>query len=734
MNEKSIIQAPDPRGQGTWLDAYMPDTALGPVRPQQTLINFAFLRGIIYRQRWLVAAVIMTSIIAGIVVTLLAAPVYQANAKIAVKPYGQYIVEGQETDPGFSPMQIYDYLATQVEIIKSRNLAASIVEERDLANRADLLGTDIDSQRAPGMSDEQWLKAKKDMATSILASSVVTEVPSKNWVLAIGFQSESPALAAEMANAYADAFVKTGSNSTAETNSYAVDYLKQQIEETRTRLAEAEKVANGYARNSGIIIDPTSAAEGAAPSTLTATNLANINARVSSARAARIEAEQRWRAIEKLPASQLPEVQNNPSLQSALSDRSAKMAQLVELRQRYNDDFPQIQNLLAQIKLLDAQIERSSGDIKSTVRNAFLVAQRQEQALQAELASLTGDRLVEQDQQVELSVLEREAQALRDQLKSLLDRYNQINSAAKIDPGTIMKIESAVVPTSPFSPNVFKNLGLAVIFGIAAAAALAVLRETLDDRIRSLDEIEDKLGLSLLGHTPHVEGRDLDVLDANRFGALMEAYSSIRAAIDFSIPRNRNVIQLTSSQAGEGKSTTAVILAELFASLGRRTLLIDGDLRRPSVAGLLNIERPKIGLVEVVLGHVTLESAVVRGVHENLEILPVGEIPPNPSEILSSRELRDFIERVRQEYSLVIFDSCPVMGLADAPILANLVDGTVFVLEANRLPFGQARAAVRRLSMAGGNIIGAVLTKYRALEAGQSYNYQYGYYEYGRDK
>ena len=734
MNEKSIVQAPDPRRQAAWLDTYMPETALGPAQPRPTFINFAALRGIIYRQRWLVAAVIAAAILGGIVVTLLATPMYQANAKIGVKPYGQYIVEGQETDPGFNPVQIYDYLATQVEIIKSRNLAASIVEERDLANRADLLGSDIDEKRAPGMSDEQWLKAKKDMATSILASSVVSTVPTKNWVLTIGFQSESPALAAEMANAYADAFVKTGSNTTTETNSYAVEYLKQQIEETRTRLAEAEKVANGYARNSGIIIDPATAVEGASPSTLTATNLANINARVSSARAARIEAEQRWRAIEKLPASQLPEVQGNPSLQATLSDRSAKMAQLVELRQRYNDDFPQIQNLLAQIKLLDAQIERSSGDIKATVRNAFLVAQRQEQALQAELAALTGDRLVEQDQQVELSVLEREAQALRDQLKSLLDRYNQINSAANIDPGTITKIDSAIVPTSPFAPNIFKNLGLALVFGVAAAAALAVLRETLDDRLRSLEDIEDKLGLPLLGHTPHVEGRDLDVLGANRFGALMESYSSIRAAIDFSVPRNRNVIQLTSSQAGEGKSTTAVILAELFASLGRKTLLIDGDLRRPSVASLLDIERPKVGLVEVVLGHVPLESAVIKGVHENLEILPVGEIPPNPSEILSSRELRDFIERVRGEYSLVMFDSCPVMGLADAPILANLVDATVFVLEANRLPFGQARTAVRRLHMAGGNIIGAVLTKYRALEAGQSYNYQYGYYEYGRDK
>lgn len=735
MNERSIVQAPEAGRQGAWLDEYMPQGPLGSLQPRPKFFNFAAIRGIIFRQRWLVGTVISLALLGGVVVTLLSTPMYQADAKVSIQPYGQYVVEGQDTEQGFNPIQIFDFLATQVEVIKSRSLAQVVVSDLDLGSRNDLLGKDVDQGRAPGMSDAQWLEAKKELAASILIDSVVAEVPTKNWVIDIGFRSDNPALAAEIANAYADAFVATGSRNSVEDNQYALDYLKGQIEETRARLAEAEQVANSYARSSGIIVQADGAAEeGAAPSTLTAVNLSSINARAANARAARIEAEQRWRAIQNLPAAQLPEVQSNPVLQGLVSDRTGKLAMLADLRQRYNDDFPQIQNLLAQIKVLETQIERSSADIKATVRNQFLVAQSQEQALQAELGSLTGDRLVEQDSQVELSALEREAQALREQLKSLLDRFNQVNSASGLDPGTINKIDAAMVPTSPYAPSIPRNMGLALVLGIALAAALAVLRETLDDRIRSLEEVEDKVGLPLLGHTPHVEDRDIEAHGTNRFSALMEAYSSVRAAIDFSLPRNRNVIQLTSSQAGEGKSTTSVILAELFASLGRKTLLIDADLRRPSVASLLDIERPKVGFVEVLLGHVELEAAVVKGVHENLEILPVGEIPPNPTEILASRELRDFIEKYRHEYSLIIFDSCPVLGLADAPTLASLVDATVFVLEANRVPFGQARAAVRRLGMAGGNIIGVVLTKYRALEAGQEYGYQYGYYEYGRDK
>ncbi len=735
MNDRSIVRAPEPNRQGDWLDVYSPEGQLGPISPRAQFFNFAAIRGIIYRQRWLVGTVIVLALIGGLVVTLLTTPTYQANTKVSVKPFGQNVVEGQDVQQGYAPNQIYDFLATQAEIIKSRSIAETVATDLNLASRSDFLGSDIDEGRAPGMTDEQWLKAKQEIAVTALTDDVVVDVPTENWIIGIGFRSESPILAAEIANAYADAFVATGARNSVAGNQYALDYLKGQIDETRQRLSEAEQTSNSYARNSGIILESSgSGEEGLAPSTLRSVNLSSINERVSAARAARIEAEQRWRAIQRLPAAELPEVQSSPVLQALVAERTGKLGQLVELRQRYNDDFPQIQNLLTQIRSLEAQIERSSSDVKATARSQFLVAQSQEQALEAELASLTGERLVEQDQQVELSALDREAQALRDQLKALLDRFNQINSASTLDPGTLDKIESALVPRSPFAPSIPRNMGLALVLGIALAAGLAVLREVLDDRIRSLEDVEDKIGIPLLGHTPHVEATDLELLNTNPFSSLMEAYSSIRSSIDFAMPRNRNVIQLTSSQAGEGKSTTAVILAELFAKLGRKTLLVDADLRRPSVANLMDIEQPKIGLVEVLLGHVELHQAVVKGVHENLEILPIGAIPPNPVELLASQEMHDFIERYRQEYSLIIFDSSPVLGLADATILANLVDGTVFVLEANRLSLGQARNAIRRLAQAGGNMIGVVLTKYRALEAGQSYGYQYGYYEYGRDK
>lgn len=731
MNDRPIISAPDPAPRAGWLDAYMPEGQLAPQQPRPQLLNLATIRGVLFRQRWLMLGAIAAALIAGVVVTLISTPMYSATAKINIEPYGVYILEGQDVDQGVSPSQIYDYLATQVEVIKSRNLAQLVAAEMKLDQRTAVLGKDIDKRRPPNISDEEWRQRKLKMAGAYLASRVSSQVPNENWVIPISFTSESPVLAAEVANAYAKVFVSLGTRNSIEDNKYALDYLREQIDITRERLAQAEGSANDYARNTGIIVQPVAGSEGEGTgTTLTNANLANINQRVTDARAARIEAEQRWRAIQNLPATQLPEVQSNGLLSSMVAERTSKLSQLAELSQRYNDDFPQIQALKAQIGALDQQINKAASDIKAGVRNEYIVARNREQALESELSALTSDTLVEQDQKVQLGVLNREAQALRDQLKVLLDRYNQINSAANVNRGAVSLLDEAAVPSAPYEPNIWRNMTLALVFGIALAGALAVLREALDDRIRSLEDIEDRFGLPLLGHTPYIAERDIEAEGTNRFSTLMESYSSIRAAIDFTLPRNRNIIQFTSSQASEGKSTTAVILAELFASFGRKTLLIDADLRRPSVARMLDMERPKVGLVEVVLGHAAFEDAIVRGVHEQLDILPVGEIPPNPAEVLALREMREFLERQRENYSMIIIDSSPVLGLADAPMISNLVDGTIFVLEANKVPFGQARSAIRRLQFAGANMLGIILTKYRALDAGESYNYQYQYYRY----
>jgi polysaccharide biosynthesis transport protein len=734
MNERSMIEAPDPNGRALWVEQYLPGPVLEPV-PQASRIDVAWLRGALFRQRWLIAAVVTLAIIAGVVATLLTPPTYQATATVRVSPWNNQIVEGQEVAASIvSASEIDKFMTTQIEIIQSRNLAEQVARSLDLGKRAALLGADIDQSRPANRTDEQWLDDKVKLAAGILQGGVTAELPNDSQIIAINIKSEDPALAAEIANGYAEAFVQTDVRRSVDSNEYAREYLLEQIEEIRGRLNEAELSSNAYARSAGIVTQEIAGAEEGTSTTIVASNLASINQTVSAARAARIAAEQKWRAVSNISASQVPEVLNSPVVQGLTSERAKLNAELAVLRQRYNDDFPAIVDIRSRLSLIEQQLERSGSDIKNSIRSEYLIARQQEQALEGELGSVTSSALVEQDKKIEFTGLEREAEALREQLKALLDRFNQISTASNLQSSSITPLDSAIVPRGPVSPSLTRNLTIALALGLALAGALALIREVFVDQFRRAEDVEDRLGLTFLGLTPHVKIEDLENEEGNQFSTLMEAYASIRSTIDYGVPRHGAVLQFTSSQASEGKSTTSLILAQLFARLGRKTLLIDGDLRKPSVHGLLDIERPPAGLAEVLLGHVTFDQAKIETIRENLTVLAVAGIPPDPVELVSSQAFRDFIEERRKEYSLVIIDSSPMLGLADAAEVAKVVDAAIFVIEANRTSLAQARTSINRLRAVGANIMGAVLTKYRALEAGSDYSYQYQYYSYGKDK
>jgi capsular exopolysaccharide synthesis family protein len=626
-------------------------------------------------------------------------------------------------------------MQTQLEIVQSRSLAEQVARELGFDKRTDLLGPNIDEGRPANRTDKQWEEDKLRLAAQALQGSVTATLPNSSQVLAISAISESPALAAEIANGYAKAFVQTDVRRSVDSNAYARDYLLDQIEDVRKRLNDAELAANAYARTSGIVTQETlgSSEEGGASNTIVGANLASVNQTFAQVRANRIAAEQKWRAISNLPASQIPEVLGSPVVQNLTAERAKLNADLSVLRQRYNDDFPAIADIRARMSLIDQQIERTGADVKASIRGQFVVARQQEEAMQRELGSVTSDALVEQDKKIEFTSLEREAEALREQLKNLLDRFNQINVVSNLQSSSITPLDTAMVPAGPIAPSLTRNLLLAIVLGGALAAALAIMREVFVDQFRRGEDIEERLGLTFLGQTPFVKKEDRENEEDNQFSTLMEAYAAIRSTIDYAVPRRGAVVQFTSSQSAEGKSTTSLILAQLFARLGRNVLLIDGDLRKPSVHVLLDIERPSVGLAEVVLGHASFEDAKIETIRENLTLLPVAGIPPNPAELISSAAFFDFIEARRAEYSMVVIDSSPLLGLADAAEIAKISDATVFVIEANRTSLAQARTSINRLRAVGANLLGGVLTKYRALEAGADYSYHYDYYKYGKD-
>lgn len=733
MSDRSIVEAPEQSGSGLWVDQYLPAAYTEPQKGTQ--IDAAWLRGALFRQRWLIGVVMVLAVIGGAALTLLTPPVYEATSTVRVSPGGANIVEGQEISAQVIQSNgMNNFMQTQIAIIQSRNLAEQVARSLDLGKRSDLLGADVDKSRPANRSDEQWEQDKLKLAAGVLRDSVSAEVSSGTQIIAITAKSENRVLAAEIANAYTEAYVQTDVSRSVESNTYARDYLEEQIEQVRGQLNQAELAANSYARNAGIVTPQTmGSGEDGGSVTIVGSNLTSVNATLAAARANRIAAEQKWRAVASMPASQLPEVLGSPVIQTLIAERAKLNAELSVLRERYNDDFPAITDIRSRVSFIDQQIDRTGADVKASIRGQFMIARQQEAALEAELGAVTSEALIEQDKSVEYSGLERNAEALREQLKALLDRFNQVSSASNLQSNSITPLDTAIVPSSPVEPSLTRNLLIAVVLGLAAAGGLAIAREIFVDQFRRGEEIEERLGLTFLGQTPFVKNEDLEGAESNQYSTLMEAYAAIRSTIDYAVPRGSGVVQFTSSQASEGKSTTSLILAQLFARLGRNVLLIDADLRKPSVHALLDIERPPAGLAEVLLGHVSFDDAKINTIRENLTILSVTGVPPNPIELVSSPAFRNFIEARRAEYSMIIIDSSPMLGLADSAEIAKVVDATVFVIEANRTSFVQARTSINRLRAVGANLLGGVLTKYRPLEAGADYSQQYQYYQYGKN-
>ena len=331
---------------------------------------------------------------------------------------------------------------------------------------------------------------------------------------------------------------------------------------------------------------------------------------------------------------------------------------------------------------------------------------------------------------MQLNIIARDVDSMRTQLNALMQRYNEVSSAADIVRNNISVLDYAATPTQPVSPNYLKNLGIATAAGLALALALALAAEAFDDTLRSPDDVELKLHVPLLGTTPVASDDELSVFNSDRKSAINEAYYSIRAALDYATSSGvPETVQVTSSQPAEGTATTSVALARDYARIGKRVLLIDADLRRPSLHRYFASARDR-GFIDVLLGHRELADCVQRVGSEGLDILVLGQVPPNPAEILSSNAISDFITRYKPLYDIMIFDTSPVMGLADAPLISRQVQAVVLIVEANRAHNGQAKAAVRRLHDAGAKIAGAVLSKFDHRAAGYNYDYHYKYYRY----
>lgn len=684
---------------------------------------------------WL-ALIIALFVGLGIALTLLITPRYTSTALVMVEQGSTELIKGGDVDPQGETWDAERFLQTQLDIIRSKTLAGRVVDQAKLANDPrfyEAFGTVMpDAETAGGR--QNLAAVRKRAATDILAEALSTNLPMNSGVIQLSFTTEDPVVSARLANSYAEAFVENNLSRKFDSSLYARRFLQDQLDQARARLETSERDLNRYSRAAGLIRLSGQDDQKGEDSALSVTNdaLVQLNTSANTATSERVAAEDGWKTIAGQPLLSIPQVIGNSAVQALLTQKAQLEGQLADERARHLDDYPAVKALKAQIASLNGRIETIGQSVKKSVYLEYQAALAKEQSLKGQVSGLRTDALTEQDRGVQYTLLRRVADTNRALYDALLERYNQINASAGSASNNVSLVDRAEVATKPSSPNFLFNTALALVLGLIAGAIFVYLREIFDDRIREPGDVENKLGLPLLGLIPVADESDIGVDLSAPKSIVYEAYHSLVTNLQYAaadgLPR---VLAVTSSGQGEGKTTTSWAVASDLARLGKNVLLIDADLRRPSLHRRLPT-RDQRGLTDVLIGQTTLTESMVPSGSPNLTYLTALPIPPDPTVLLGSGNFGRIIEEAKSRFDIVIVDCPPLLGLSDTPSIAKHVDGFLFMVDASGFHRGAVKSALRRLALIGAKVFGVVLIKFDPKGSGSDYSYYaYNYYSYG---
>jgi len=683
-------------------------------------------------KHWLV--VVATVVIAlglGVAITLLTDKVYTSTAVLQIDKEAPKVLEGDTLQPR-EQGNYEEFFQTQYGLLKSRSLSARTVDSAGLA-------TDPAVLKAYGFSPASaGSKATRDALTGIIQGNLSVSPVQRSRLVAVSFSSPDPQVSARVANAIAENFIQSNLDRRFESTAYARKFLEERLEQTRVRLEATERQLVAYAQNQQIINMPVGDEAGGASGanqSLTATNLGALNAALQEAKTSRIRLEEQYRRSRGGLASGAPEVVENGTVQSLSAARATLEGEYQQKLQVYKPEYSEMQQLRARIAELDRQIAAAVRDAQNSIRAKYEIALAQEQSFQNQVNGLKSSVLDLRGRSIQYDILQREVDTNRTLYDGLLQRYKEVGVAGGLSTNTVSVVDQARPPGGPSKPDPMKNLMAALALGLLAGIGLAYLLEMLDESIGAPHDVEQKLGLPLLGAVPKLE-RGITPMEglADIRSAFAEAYYSVQTALQFSteqgVPRTMVV---TSARPSEGKSTSATAIARYLARLGSNVLLVDGDLRNPSLHRLLKADS-SAGLSNYLSGGRTLKELIQVTDTPNLSFMSSGPVPPSPAELIAGPRIGELLKEAREFFDIVLIDGPPVMGLADAPLLAARVDGTVLVVEAGGTGRNVVRGAINRLRVSNARILGVILTKFDARKGVHGYGYGYGYgydYDYG---
>lgn len=693
-------------------------------RQEFTIIEQIWTAALNHRN--LALSIIAGFLMLGLLATFLATPQYTSMTRLEILPDVPVAtsVEGQRDKALVNEVAFYN---TQYSLLQSESLAERVIRAGNLAaDKEFLTAFKLDNAEGP-MNSAQRQNRTRQIVKALLAQQNVSPVRNSSLV-DVSFSTPSPSLSAKLANLWAKQFLLASIDRRFAATSDARNYLEARLSTLRQNLETSERALINYGTGKGIVtISTRQDVNGRTQTqTLVASDIEGISAALTRARENRIAAQA------ELDNTLTGNAAVNAGTISTLRQKRAEAAAALAQQQTiFADDYPTVVALRAELANLDRSIATETGRSSQGNREAYNAALKREKDLQAELEQLTQQYNSQQRDSIEMAILQREVDSNRQIYEGLLQRYKEIGVAG-VGTNNVSVVDVAKASTSPSSPNLILNLLFSLFLGFVAAVGIIFILEKIDSSIRDPQDVSKRFGLPLLGAIPEVLNQPLAEAITDKKSSIYEAYFSLRTNLTFltshGAPRS---IMLTSSRPKEGKSNSSLCLATVLAATGRSVVLVDADVRNPSQNKYLNVEN-KRGLSHYLAGDDDLDGMIVEMPKHGFSLITAGKVPPNAAELLGSDRLDKLIATLLQRYDHVLVDAPPLLGLADAPLIAGRVEGVLFTIEANSTKTRALATALARLRMAGAKIFGAIVTKVGAKNSAYGYGYGYGYgFSYG---
>jgi len=709
------------------------------VLPSQESTLREYMR-VLIKRKWMVTAVIVGIFMAVAVASLRQTPVYDAVGRIAINKADSNLITFKDSGP---VMDYYDPsdLDTEVRILQSDLMALQVIRQLNLDKRPEFGGHS--DQKQPNLVADP-LQTDSNRTSALLGgfrgNLHVTLIPNTR-IIEIHFTSTDPQLAASAVNTLAATYVEQNYKTKYESTMQASDWLSKQLVELQMNVETSQEKLVRYQKEHEILGTDEK-------QNIITEKLDELNKEMTMAESDRMQKEVVYRQTQSNdPVAVSAAIVSDPAgmLLGRLRDQQASLRiQIADLSTQFGPSYPKLTQLNNQLKEIDRQIQLETDKAVDHLKGQYLAALQRENMLRDSFEKQKQEANKLNESAIEYSILKRDVDSNRTLYDGLLEKLKEAGLTAGLRSNNFRIIDAARVPTSPSEPNIPRNLTFALVLGVISGVGLAFLLENMDNTIRTPEQAQAISGLPSLGMIP------LGSKSANRGATakrlaltaskevvetvtqvrpqsqMAESYRALRTSLLLSnLGAPPKVVMVTSARPQEGKTTTSINTAIVLAQKGVRVLLVDADLRRPSVHNILGMG-PSSGLSNVLTGSATVQQTITASpILPNLFIMPAGTPPPNPAELLASVNMRDLIAELRELYDHIVIDTPPTLSVTDAVVLSPRADATILVIRSGQTTKQALRRARDILMQVNAHVAGVLLNAVDLTSPDYYYYYEY---------